>query len=89
MATLPLGTMHQALPSRADLESILSGPSGNRIVAGYEILLAHYRHARHALDEIDRTLRVDAAEYVPAIRDVFVIIDRLNEQQPQPQETTP
>lgn len=28
------------------------------------------------LDEIDKTLRVDAAEYVPSIRDVFTIIDR-------------
>lgn len=28
------------------------------------------------LDEIDRTLRVPAAEYVPAFGDVFAIIDR-------------
>lgn len=32
---------------------------------------------RRVLDEIDQTLRVPAAEYVPAISDVFTIIDRV------------
>jgi hypothetical protein len=30
-----------------------------------------------AIRQIDETLRIDAAEYVPAIRDVFDIIDKV------------
>ena len=33
--------------------------------------------AREALIQINRALSVDAAEYVPAIRDVFEILDML------------
>lgn len=32
---------------------------------------------RKLIEVIDRTLRVDAAEYVPAIGDVFTLIDKV------------
>ena len=54
LAELPLincGTM-QALPSRADLESIQDLPNGTRIVGGYEVLLEHYRRARKHIERL-------------------------------------
>jgi len=44
LTELPLDNgMMQALPSRNDLESIQDLFNGTRIVAGYEVLLEHYR----------------------------------------------
>ena len=40
-------------------------------------LEAEVERLRAAIREIDHTLRVPAAEYVPAIGDAFTIIDRL------------
>jgi len=49
--SLPLdGGMLQQLPSRDDLESIRDLRNGERIVAGYEVLLEHYRRAKAALE---------------------------------------
>ncbi len=48
---LPLdGGMLQQLPSRDDLESIRDLRNGERIVAGYEVLLEHYRRAKAELE---------------------------------------
>lgn len=43
--SLPLlgGSMRQAMPNRRDLESVRA--FNERTVAGYEVLLAHYRNA--------------------------------------------
>lgn len=38
------------------------------------------RVLRHLVKRIDETLRVPAAEYVPAIRDVFDLIDALGKE---------
>ncbi len=45
MSELPLGRgcMLQALPNRRDLERINEFLDGQRVVAGYEVLLHHYR----------------------------------------------
>lgn len=52
--SLPLdGGMLQQLPSRDDLESIRDLRNGERIVAGYEVLLEHYRRVKAAMDEAD------------------------------------
>lgn len=40
-------------------------------------LIAENERLRSAIEDIDQTLRVPAAEYVPAISDVFTIIDGL------------
>ncbi len=37
------GAMRQALPSRDDLDGIKDFRQGQRVVAGYEVLLWHYR----------------------------------------------
>ena len=51
LTELPLdGGMMQALPSRDDLESIQDLRNGTRIVAGYEVLMEHYRRVKAALD---------------------------------------
>jgi hypothetical protein len=44
---------------------------------GYVALENENKRLKIALEEIDNTLRVPAAEYVPAISDVFTIIDKL------------
>jgi len=68
LTELPLdGGMMQALPSRDDLESIRDLRNGERIVAGYEVLLEHYRRVKAALDanlcpECDRMDEEDAWE---------------------------
>ena len=51
--TLPLGSgqMIQQMPSRADLEQ--SRTHGDRVAAGYEILLAHYRDAMTLLRQFN------------------------------------
>lgn len=43
--SLPLGSggMTQAMPSRSDLEGVMNYRQGGRVVAGYEILLDHYK----------------------------------------------
>lgn len=40
---------------------------------GAEVVIEDFKRLLH---QIDLTLRVDAAEYVPAIRDVFTLIDK-------------
>ena len=42
-----------------------------------EKMLQEIERLRAALKLIDETLRVPAAEYVPAIQDVFLIIDKV------------
>ena len=39
---------------------------------------------KHTIERIDYSLRVDAAEYVPAIRGVFEIIDDMGLRDPNP-----
>jgi hypothetical protein len=41
--SLPLGGMTQQMPSRDDLEGVKDYRQGQRVVAGYEVLLAHYK----------------------------------------------
>lgn len=50
--TLPLGngTMTQAMPSRADLDKVRE--ISERTVAGYEVLLDHYRYKCEQLERI-------------------------------------
>jgi len=52
--SLPIGdgTMRQALPSRVDLEGVKDYRQGQRVVAGYEVLLEHYRQAIEVLREV-------------------------------------
>ena len=53
LTELPLdGGMMQALPSRDDLESIQDLRNGTRIVAGYEVLMEHYRRKCAELESI-------------------------------------
>ena len=40
-----------------------------------QVLAREVERLLDVIDKIDRTLRCDAAEYVPAIRDVFHLID--------------
>ncbi len=55
--SLPLGGgMTQALPSRSDLEGIRNWRQGQRVVAGYEVLLAHYRRLRAIVDRLTTEL---------------------------------
>lgn len=53
--TLPLGTgaMCQQMPSRADLEQVRK--RNERVVAGYEVLLVHFRECQ----EIARALHAE------------------------------
>lgn len=63
--SLPLGDggFTQAMPSRSDLEGIRNYRQGQRVVAGYEVLLAAYLTAvdmakhGHTLEQSNRTLR--------------------------------
>lgn len=48
--SLPIGGMMQAMPSRSDLE--LSRKHGDRVAAGYEVLLAWYRKQEIELAQI-------------------------------------
>ncbi len=41
-------------------------------------MAAIVKESHDAIRDIDRVLRVDAAEFVPAIGDVFTIIDRVD-----------
>jgi len=53
LTELPLdGGMMQALPSRDDLESFQDLRNGTRIVAGYEVLMEHYRRKCAELESI-------------------------------------
>jgi len=53
--TLPLGKgrMLQQMPSRADLLKAMN--THGRLVAGYEVLLAHYTEAKGTLERIQRS----------------------------------
>ena len=48
---LPLGrgSMRQAMPDRADLEGVRDYRQGQRVVAGYEVLLWHYQRLESIL----------------------------------------
>lgn len=55
--SLPLGKgcMLQAMPSRADL--MKAGKHHTRLVAGYEVLLAHYTQLKSDLERIQKAHR--------------------------------
>lgn len=55
MKELPLGNggMKQSLPTRSDLEGIKDYRQGQRVVAGYEVLLSHYIRLLAKLDRIE------------------------------------
>jgi hypothetical protein len=59
--TLPIGTgpMVQAMPSLADLEQVKR--SNQRVVAGYEVLLAHYRDLR---ERCERFVNANRSEHL-------------------------
>jgi len=46
----------------------------------FESVQKENQKLREALEKIDKALRVPSAEYVPAIGDVFTIIDKALEQ---------
>lgn len=52
--TLPLGSggMLQQMPDRDDLKNARRVDGGERVAAGYEVLLAHYRSAMEKLKAI-------------------------------------
>jgi len=56
--SLPLGTggFSQAMPSREDLEN--SRKHGDRIAAGYEVLLRHYTDAVEEIERLQK--RIDS-----------------------------
>jgi hypothetical protein len=56
--TLPLGKggMLQQMPSRDDLER--SRRNGDRVAAGYEVLLAHWREALKRIEVLSETLTI-------------------------------
>ncbi len=56
--TLPLGKggMIQQMPSRDDLKR--SRTHGDRVAAGYEVLLAHYRDALKRIEVLSETLTI-------------------------------
>lgn len=55
--TLPLGTgaMLQQMPSRADLEQVRI--RNERVAAGYEVLLAHFRECQEIAKELHAEFR--------------------------------
>lgn len=58
MSSLPLdgsGLMHQALPSRDDLEQVRK--VSERTAAGYEVVLEHYQRAVVAANELEEVKR--------------------------------
>jgi hypothetical protein len=65
--SLPLGTgsMKQAMPSRDDLKAVLK--VSERTVAGYEILLDHYRFAVAAVEGLKKQLADTKAMYEDAL----------------------
>jgi hypothetical protein len=52
--TLPLGNggMSQQMPTRDDLKNVRRVDGGERVAAGYEVLLAHYRNTLERLKAI-------------------------------------
>lgn len=66
--TLPLdgGSMQQALPSRKDLDAIRKAKliGSDRVVAGYEVLLEHYRRAKALADKLGAIVNENADVYV-------------------------
>lgn len=52
--SLPLGTgiMTQAMPSRQDLANVRRVDGGERVAAGYEVLLSHYRNAMETIQQL-------------------------------------
>ena len=48
------GGMKQAMPSRDDLKSIKDYRQGQRVVAGYEVLLNHWRAQQKHIAELNR-----------------------------------
>ena len=44
--------MRQAMPSQSDLEGIKDYRQGQRVVAGYEVLLNHYLEAKASLSKM-------------------------------------
>lgn len=68
--TLPLwgGPMLQQLPSRNDLE--LSRRLGDRLAAGYEVLLSHYRRALAESKRLQSDLAIarETIACLPAMR---------------------
>ena len=63
---LPLGkgSMIQAMPSRRDLSGIRNHGQGERVVAGYEVLLANYQAQNETIDQlIDAIIRVISGEF--------------------------
>ena len=43
---IPGSSMKQALPSRNELDTARTLPQGDRLVAGYEVLLAYYHESQ-------------------------------------------
>lgn len=56
------GGFSQALPSRSDLVECRRKMKLDRVVAGFEVLTEHFRHARNAAIEMLETLR-DLADH--------------------------
>lgn len=73
--TLPLdgGEMLQAMPSRVDLERVRE--VSERTVAGYEVLLEHYRRWRRAAEELARYVE---PEELARIVDLHPVLESQN-----------
>jgi hypothetical protein len=67
--SLPLngGTMYQAMPSRADLEQVRK--INERVAAGFEVLLGHYRQLATAVKMFSSTEDEIKQEYRPYQQD--------------------
>lgn len=67
--SLPLGkgSMQQAMPSRSDLEQVRR--VNERVVAGYEVLLAHYREKCEEVIRLKGRIRDNQREYDRDMRD--------------------
>ena len=50
------GGMRQALPSRADLEGIRNYRQGQRVVAGYEVILNQWRQQAAEIERLQAML---------------------------------
>lgn len=81
LSSLPLdgSTMKQALPSRQDLDDVRRTKiNGNdRVVAGYEVLLEHYRRACEEVERLRAVverlpLTADGVPVVPPVKLWFV-----------------
>ena len=64
---LPLGYdrpngMRQAMPSRADLDGVRNCGCSGRVVAGYEVLLSHWRAQGVEIEELQAALARAAAK---------------------------